>query len=395
MRGLMSSLAAVAMIAGGGWLVLFGRSEPEERDPRQMEAPLSELLVQRRPAPLPVESTVDDDLNQWILRNNEACELLAEGELDEAVELLEECVDAYPDHPMFGSNLARALFRRANHEHDRAGGDRESALEDLRRAVALEPDDRVLSDLLERWERMAAVEEGFAGFDSMRFSLSFDGERDDLIDGWQDVGDVLEQAYGEFWLFFGHDPVLQNDERIRVVLYEREQFREATGLGHWAGGAYDGVLRIMVDDLASQRRAWLRTVRHELAHAFVASLGGQGVPGWLNEGVAQWLEGDGAQAGDRETDLQRARLRLDGHELRPLSELSASFSSLGDAESIGRAYAQSLLLVDLLVRYHGEMLLADLIAASAEGRSVEEEFERELGFELGALLDDLASELSR
>lgn len=392
MRGLMSSLAAIALIAGGVWLVLRGGDEPARPQPT-LDAPLEHLVADRRPAPIPEDDGRDEALNAMIRRNNEACDLLQEGAVDAAVALLEECVAAYPEDPLFASNLARALYRRATYEYDRAGGDHHAALTDLRRAVELEPDDPAFTQLLARWERMAAVELGFAGRDSMRFNVSFDVDREDVVDGWHDVVGVLEDAYGEFWLFFNHDPVLESDERMRVVLYGREQFREATGLGHWAGGAYDGVLRILVDDLGSQRSAWMRTVRHELAHAFVASSGGRGVPGWLNEGVAQWLESDGGQAGDRDRDLKAAELRLEGHALRPLTDLSAGFSALGDADAIGRAYAQSLLLVDHLVRYYGESLIAEMIRAGAEDRTAAQAFEERTGFALERVLDDLRDEL--
>ncbi|QDU69080.1 peptidase MA family metallohydrolase [Engelhardtia mirabilis] len=397
MRGFIATLLGLVLMGGGLWVALRESADPRlQPEGAAIEAPRSDLVASRRPATVDEQdASADDDLRRWTLQNNEACGLLDEGELDQAIALLEECVEARPDQQLFASNLARALYRRATYEYDRAGGNREAALADIIRAVQLDPDDEAIAQLLERWERMAAVEQDFAGFDSMRFNLSFDGDRTDLVGGWQDVVDVLEGAYGEFWIFFSHDPVLVADERIRVVLYERDQFHQATGLGHWAGGAFDGVIRILVDDLRSQRGAWTRTVRHELAHAFVASLGGRGVPGWLNEGVAQWLEADGASAGDRERDLRSAELRLGGHPLRPLADLSGSFSALGEAEAISRAYAESLLLVDYIVRFHGERFLADLVSASSRGSTAAEEFEQRLGYPLERLLEDLAAELDR
>jgi hypothetical protein len=185
----------------------------------------------------------------------------------------------------------------------------------------------------------------------------------------------------------GHDPVRSSGERIRVVLYEREQFHAATGLGHWAGGAFDGTLRLPVDDLGAEVHAWTRTLRHELAHAFLASQGGRAVPGWLNEGLAQWLEGD------REVQLQGARAQVRGGTLFDLDELGGSLSALGDAAAIRRAYSQSLLLVDHLQRQYGERLVGELIDACATGSTPAARFEERLGFPLARVIDDLAREL--
>ena len=49
----------------------------------------------------------------------------------------------------------------------------------------------------------------------------------------------------------------------------REEFSKLTGLGHWAGGAYDGRIRVPVTDLAKEERPLVRVLRHELVHAVV------------------------------------------------------------------------------------------------------------------------------
>lgn len=386
MRSLLVLIFVAALGTGASFLLFRPGGGSGENSPDVFEAPevvRRPVLVGRSPEAVP------DSEREWVEGNNRAVELISDGRLDEAVALLEQCLAALPGDETFRTNLSRALVRRATEEHARPGGDRGRGIADLERALELDPGDEPLTALLERWKRQAEVEEGFAGYESEHFSLAFDGDRDDLLDGARDVVDVLERAYSELWLMTAHDPVRVNGAPIRIVMYRRDDFYAATGLGHWAGGAYDGSIRLPVDDLEAERQAWTRTLRHELTHAFVASLGGPTVPGWLNEGFAQWFEGS------REAQLASARERLQGRTLFSLDELSGSLARLGEAEAISRAYAQSLLLFDHLERFYGDRLLGSMLSACAEGSSPAERFQERRLFELDRVLEDLADELER
>ncbi len=103
-------------------------------------------------------------------------------------------------------------------------------------------------------------------------------------------------------------------------------------------------------------------------HAFAHEVGGGSVPGWLNEGLAQYLEGP-------ERPLEAARRRLAGHELFPLERLEGNLAGWSDPEAIARAYAQSLLLVDLIAGQYGEEALRRMVAGCEEERTPAESFE--------------------
>src|SRR5690606_4471117 len=103
------------------------------------------------------------------------------------------------------------------------------------------------------------------------FRVEYDGDREDLVQHVQQVLDFLEGggrygsgAYEDLRGFFRSDPVISAGEKIRVVLYDRAEFDHLTGLGDWAGGVFDGTIRIAVDDLDLERRRWERILRHEL-----------------------------------------------------------------------------------------------------------------------------------
>lgn len=388
--GLALALSALVIGAGGwfAWMVF----KPVPPAPIKTAGALTEevepLLADRQPqvAELGVLSDLDDPRAEFVERNNRAIEALDDARYHEAVTELNACVEAYPDDEVFRANLAEALARRARWRHDEPGVGLDLAIPDLKRAVELAPEREELPPLLERWMREAELRAAFAQYDSEQFELVFDGSRQSILDGAQRVIDVLEEAYFEFYELFGADPVRENGRRLRVALYTPEEFREVTGLGHWAGGAFDGTVKVPVADFERDERRWRETLRHELLHAFVREVGGVGIPGWLNEGLAQHLEGD------RGRQIQLARGQLEGMEPLPLSELVGSLGALGSADRIRTAYAQSLLFVDFLERQYGISVLVEMVRG-AGASSAPQVFEERIGIPLAEAHAFLMEEL--
>jgi hypothetical protein len=173
-----------------------------------------------------------------------------------------------------------------------------------------------------------------------------------------------------------------------VVLYRRDRFDAVTGLGDWAGGAFDGTVRVPVEDLEHEVERLKGVLRHELAHAFVHEAGGTKVPGWLNEGLAQWLEPPFLDG--RAVVVRRARARLEGTALYPLEQLRGSLASWTEREAIERAYAESLALVAFIEHMYGERVLFEMVSACKAGGTPEARFRDAVGLELAVVVEDLA-----
>lgn len=363
-------------------------SEPErvvERLPTDDPRPGAAALAARR---------------AWLDKNERALELLRLEEFTEAVALLEECVEAAPDEPILRRNLAEALVRWAFHLHD-VERRYDDAIEFLERAIELAPereDIETLRRILDRWKRERAVEEGFWTDDSPYFELVYDAQRDDLRDGVQEVLNELHAAYGDLRDWFVVDPVIElGRPRFRVVLYDAKGFDELTGLGHWAGGVFDGVLRLRVDDL-ERRRGWKSTARHELVHAFVREVGGRDVPSWLNEGLAQALDGDRARLDPkrlRHPEILWKQRLADGLVLFTLEELHASLATWTDPTEISAGYAQSLLLTGAILENHGEHSVRLILKRTREGQDFATAFQGATGVDSRFLLEDLEARLVR
>lgn len=312
---------------------------------------------------------------------------LEAGELERAIELFEECLEREPDERAFRFNLAQALARLALRERAERPPPCEECTEALGRALELTPERDDLRELHQRWLREDGAHADLWRDSSLHFDLSYDGSKSDLLHGAHRLLAELERAYVDFGELFVALPVEEGRPRIQVVLYDREQFGSVTGLDDWAGGAFDGTVRIPVEDLAAEEARLRSVLRHELAHAFVREVGGPRVPGWLNEGVAQWLEGDTARA------VARARARLSGAALFPLDQLGGTLAAWKDREAIALAYAQSLAFCAHLADAYGERIVVHLVKDCAEGSTPEETFRRLLGFDLAAALTDLGESL--
>lgn len=397
---LLVLLALLAAASAGAWYGLFDPAgDPVLIEEQAADEALAVLRVGTRAEGLAAQEGAAaqarfDDSEDWTARNNAAHAALLEGDLEAAVVGFRACFEGaseHPEHDTFRANLVEALARHARGLWDQ--GDRRDAMAELDEALELaeglaggRPD---LVELRARWEREFAVEQDFWQDTSEHFELSYDARHDDLRDGYQDVIDLLEAAYADLREVFLADPVFDRGKRYRVTLYRRDRFEEVTGLHAWAGGAFDGTVRLPVTDLQRELHGMDLLLRHELVHAFVEHVGGPGVPGWYNEGLAQHLSGESSLA------LRRASVLLEPG-FFTLDELGGSFAGWSDQDAVRRAYTQSLVLVDGIARRWGERTLVDLCADARDGghAGIEAGYLARTGFELQLLLDDLEAELA-
>ena len=379
--------AALALLVVCWWLRPDGEGAPV------YEAPSGPPVIERGERQSAANVVTVKEGDPWAAKNARAIELLNAGELSAAVALFSECVSGDPTEPVFRANLAEALARLAQEEYE-VYETRPLAIQHLTQAVELAPERSELAELLERWLAEEEVEGDFWTDRSLHFRLSYDGDREELLGGGYDlVLKTLEDAYSEYAGLFGIRPAEGGEPLIEVVLLQREEFSGLTGLGHWAGGAYDGRIRVPVTDLAAEERRLVSVLRHELVHAFVRSAGGRDVVGWLNEGLAEWLEEPAGAA--RAATVERARRGAAEAGLRSLDELGGSLAALGSVEEIRAAYSQSLALIGWIEHWYGERVLFAMVAGCHSGVSVGETFEAQTRVPLSQVLKDLEAELAR
>jgi hypothetical protein len=190
----------------------------------------------------------------------------------------------------------------------------------------------------------------------------------------QQVLAELERTYdalGE-WL------ALRPQRRIDVLIYDPAQFDAAFAgrVRFRIAGFYQGVIRVRGDTGLTDPLA--RVLHHELVHAALDSAAPTlWLPGWVNEGVAEWFEKrvDGQRSltvGERAALAGVARTG----ELHSLAALaSPSFAGL-DARQAAVAYLESYALIDYLARQEGERSLARFLAELIHRRNLDRALHR-------------------
>jgi tetratricopeptide (TPR) repeat protein len=150
-----------------------------------------------------------------------------------------------------------------------------------------------------------------------------------------------------------------------VILYAGRAYFALSSVPDWASGVFDGKIRVSVEPEQVVRSEFSSVLAHELAHALMRRASRDRAPGWLHEGVAQWLEGR------RIPRSEFRRLFAGGGRVEPLAELEARFHRASDALSARAHYAQSLGLVEFVIQERGEGALACLIEDLAAGATLE------------------------
>ncbi len=97
----------------------------------------------------------------------------------------------------------------------------------------------------------------------------------------------LEKIYDEVSYQLNFFP--QN--KISVVFYPVGEFHDHWKLPGRVNGYYDGKLRIPYTGKGVDFEKIKPMIKHELTHAFVSFMTRRPIPQWMNEGLAQWVEG--------------------------------------------------------------------------------------------------------
>lgn len=149
-------------------------------------------------------------------------------------------------------------------------------------------------------------------------------------------------------------------ETLTVVVYPgRSELLAVSCVPTWAGGLFDGVLRLVVsEDALGVRR---KTLLHETLHAQLTPFAPQ-APKWFHEGVAE------AFADERDDARGPWALMVKNKVWVPFESLDGSFTVLNGPDA-QLAYAQSLGMVDFLEATCGPSALAEAIAAFQTGAS--------------------------
>ena len=240
-------------------------------------------------------------------------------------------------------------------------GELDRAIRVYEDALAVAPEHPQLRAQLDRWRNEAAVHGGFQQALSPHFTVLFEGPAEQRL-----AARAIEGLEAAYWRI-GTTLVTYPPGVLTVVLYTDEQFRDITRSPAWAGGAFDGKIRVPMRGALDHPGELEKVLAHELTHALVKSLASRGVPTWLDEGLAVMFE-----AGDlrwAEQSVRRAQALL------PLHELQNGFVKLPQ-DQVLLAYAESGLAVQALLDRGNGLSVAQFIQDLGQGAAFADALER-------------------
>ena len=232
------------------------------------------------------------------------------------------------------------------------------AVAEWERALALKPDAEVQA-ALDKARRDQQEEENYRENESSHFTLRYRGGAEPGLA--RDVLRTLETHFAAIESELSYTP----PEPIGVILYTQEAFADITRAPGWAGALNDGRIRVPVQGLTQLTPELSRVLKHELTHSFVRQKTRANAPTWIQEGLAQWMEGK--RSGAAASVLLQA---YDAKEAMPLGDLEGSWLKLPNSAA-AYAYAWALANVEYIVQVDGMTDMQRILDRLAVGSTVE------------------------
>jgi tetratricopeptide (TPR) repeat protein len=234
----------------------------------------------------------------------------------------------------------------------------DQAVAEWKRALAIAPDPEV-QVALAKVERDRVEEQNYRENESIHFTLHYDGSSEPELA--KEMLRALEMHFGAIESELNYTP----PDSIGVVLYTQQAFADITRAPSWVGALNDGRIRVPVQGLTSLTPELSRILKHELTHSFVQQKTHGRAPVWLNEGIAQWMEGT------RSKENAAALVQVyEEKQAMPLGEMEGSWMQLPTAVA-SYAYAWALANTEYIVQVDGIDDVQKILDLIGQGSSTE------------------------
>jgi tetratricopeptide (TPR) repeat protein len=308
---------------------------------------------------------------------------LAHGDMEHALNDERSALNYVPDDPMILMNVAYLHLKRSEYKASMEYLERarrvapddpeiaklegwayygmvklDQAVAEWKRALAIGPDPEVQAALAKA-ERDRREEQNYRENESIHFTLHYDGNSEPELA--KEMLRALEMHFGAIESELNYTP----PDSISVVLYTQQAFADITRAPSWVGALNDGRIRVPVQGLTSLTPELSRILKHELTHSFVQQRTHGRAPVWLNEGIAQWMEGK--RSGENAAVLVQV---YNEKQAMSLGEMEGSWMQLPTAVAT-YAYAWALANVEYIVQTDGIDDVQRILNSIAEGNSTE------------------------
>jgi tetratricopeptide (TPR) repeat protein len=274
---------------------------------------------------------------------------LRESQFTEALDPLEHARRLAPDSADVAKLMGWAYYG-ANRIDD--------AIETWAHSQRLRPNPEV-EQALAKAQRDKSEEEGYREGETAHFDLKYYGSAAPDLAG--EILRTLEDDFRDLESQLDYTP----PDSIAVILYTQQAFADITRAPGWVGALNDGRLRIPVQGLTHVTPELAHVLKHELTHSFIGQKSHFRAPTWLQEGVAQWMEGR------RSTASAGALVNAAAQGMVPsFRTLEGSWMGYSNSEA-GLAYAWSLAAIESIIDAGGISDVSRLVDRTASASSSE------------------------
>src|SRR5277367_2980146 len=258
----------------------------------------------------------------------------------------------------------------------------EQAVSAWKKSMELRPDADTQS-ALDKAQRDKQEEENYRENESAHFQLKYNGAAEPSLA--REVLRTLEGHFSQIESELSYTP----PEPIGVILYTQQGFADITRAPGWVGALNDGRIRVPVQGLTGVNAELSRVLKHELTHSFIQQKTRGRAPTWIQEGVAQWMEGK------RSDENAAALVQIyDGGEAAPLNHMEGSW--MGLPSDVARyAYAWSLANIEYIVESDGMSDVQRILDRISAGRLTEDALKEVLHEDYGDLMRSTDEYLKR
>jgi tetratricopeptide (TPR) repeat protein len=232
------------------------------------------------------------------------------------------------------------------------------AVAEWQHALKLRPDAEVQA-ALEKAQRDKQEEENYRENESSHFSLKYSGAAEPALA--REVLRALETHFAAIESELNYTP----PEQMGVILYTQQAFADITSAPGWVGALNDGRIRVPVQGLTQLTPQLSQVLKHELTHSFVRQKTHAAAPTWVQEGLAQWMEGK--RSGASAPVLLKV---YDAKQAMSLKDLEGPWMGLSNAVA-AYAYAWALANIEYIVQVDGMNDVQRILDRIAGGSTTE------------------------